>query len=132
MDAAPGGPVRDVQTLHMASDTLALQLLPELEDGVHKCSEQLAHLLGSLQSSLHATTQISLRYYETMHAAVDDLHLAVGASVVLMNQLVAKVQEVNADMKPVDDIAAQIKDISRTLALLEAGVARLATKRGAV
>ncbi len=34
-----------------------------------------------------------------MHASVDDLNLAIGASVVAMNQLITKVQQLNEDMK---------------------------------
>lgn len=158
---------QDIDTLRLAKHALDIQLLPELEDAVLKCNAKIDHLLGSLQSSLHAvramgvcwpearccsrrraqTTQISLKHFETMHAGVDDLSLAIGASVVVMNQLITKVQQLNEDMKarrtwmafclqsrfislaaraqPVGEIAAQIKDISHSLALLEAAVARL-------
>jgi flagellar hook-associated protein FlgK len=60
-----------------------------------------------------------------MHASVDDMNLSIGAAVVMMNQLITKIQQLNEDMKPVADIASQIKDISHTLSLLEAAVARM-------
>ena len=43
---------------------------------------------------------ISDRYFDTMHASVDDMNLSIGAAVVLMNQLITKIQQLNEDMKP--------------------------------
>lgn len=83
-------PTQSIQTLAMAKDALDMQLLPDLEDGVRRCTEQFDHLMGSLSrcdcggegglfatvgsplmfgwlvgwlecSSLNATTQISLK-----------------------------------------------------------------------
>ncbi len=45
---------QDIDTLRLAKDALDIQLLPELEEAVLLCNAKIDHLLGSLQSSLHA------------------------------------------------------------------------------
>ncbi len=86
MDAAtsaqPMAPAtQDIDTLRLAKEALDIQLLPELEDAVLKCSAKIDHLLGSLQSSLHAVCTARARglcsvFVDVAALPTDDANLA--------------------------------------------------------
>ena len=108
-----------------AKDALDESLLPKLEEHALRCGEKLDHLLGVLQGSLAASSHVTLDMMKHMGGTVDDCNVAVASAVMSMNHLLTKIQELSEEMKPVEDIANQVKDISSSLSLLEAAVAKL-------
>jgi len=55
-DAARGGPSEDVELIAKVKEGIDASLLEEMEDSARQCGENLSHLMGSLQSSLHAVS----------------------------------------------------------------------------
>lgn len=58
---------------------------------------------------------------DSIHTVAGDVQVSVNAAVNVMSQLLNKMNDLNEEMKPVTEIAAQIRDISNTLKLLENG-----------
>jgi hypothetical protein len=109
----------ELTQLGLAKQQLDAEILPQLEEKAKQCEDNLEHLLGVLQGSLHAATHVSAQLGEAMHTSADEASAAAALAVVAMNQLLTQVQELNEEMKPVVEIAAQVKQISSTLTVLE-------------
>ena len=78
--------------------------------------------MGTLKNKLEESTHLTVQYTESLHSVVGDVQVSVNAAVTVMSQLLTRMNELNEEMKPVAEIAAQIRDISNTLKLLETGL----------
>lgn len=54
--------------------------------------------------------------------AIDDMHVTVDESIKMMYAFLAKFEELNSNMKPIEALAAQIKDVSESLKVLEKAI----------
>ena len=115
----------ELSQLALAKEQIDVDLLPALERNAAKCGESIEHLLGALESSLRASSTVSAQLAASLLSQTEDAGAAVANSVVAMNQLLARVQQLNDDMAPVADIAAQVRQIGQTLTVLEKAAKKL-------
>jgi hypothetical protein len=90
-----------------------------LENYAKQYSQSLVTLLHNLQNSLHETTALSLQYMKVYKTAVDNVNEAVNQSIVVMHQFILKAQQLNDDLKKVQTLAQQIKEVKKTLPSFE-------------
>ncbi len=109
----------------LAKQQLDAEVVPRLEEEAGQCEKRLEHLLGVLQGALHASAHVSAHMAESMRQAADETAAASALAVVAMNQLLAHVQELSEEMKPAAEVAAQVKQISATLTVLEKAAKKL-------
>eukprot|EP01102_Stenamoeba_stenopodia_P016485 TRINITY_DN5766_c0_g1_i1.p1 TRINITY_DN5766_c0_g1~~TRINITY_DN5766_c0_g1_i1.p1 ORF type:complete len:342 (+),score=84.18 TRINITY_DN5766_c0_g1_i1:51-1076(+) len=104
---------------------LSVEMLNTLERQATACSANLAYMTGSLRSSLHAVTALSLQSMNVYKTSVINTTDTVAQSVYEMHNFITKCQALNEDLKSIEGLSAEIKDIKKALDNLEAISARL-------
>jgi hypothetical protein len=90
-----------------------------LENYANQYSQSLATLLHNLQISLHETTALSLQYMKAYNTTVDNVNESVNQNILVMHQFIMKAQQLNDDLKKVQTLAQQIKEVKKTLSSFE-------------
>eukprot|EP01094_Clydonella_sp_ATCC50884_P023934 TRINITY_DN5876_c0_g1_i1.p1 TRINITY_DN5876_c0_g1~~TRINITY_DN5876_c0_g1_i1.p1 ORF type:complete len:167 (+),score=52.79 TRINITY_DN5876_c0_g1_i1:197-697(+) len=98
------------------------QLLGQLEQNANVCAENMAHLLGSLRSALHAISAMSTQYMDTYKDSVESVGENVTMSVLAMHQFIQKAKELNQSLKGIEHLEKEITTIKSTLDQLEAAM----------
>lgn len=93
--------------------------LNDLESRAKDVAGNLDHLLGTLAASLKSMSVVSVQSVDAYKTSIQNVEDTVDVSVKNMYSLIAKCEELNDNMKPLYNMAAQIKDIKRTLDVLE-------------
>lgn len=93
--------------------------LNDLESRAKDVASNLDHLLGTLAASLKSMSVISVQSVDTYNTSIQNVEDTVDVSIKNMYTLIAKCEELNSHMGPVYTMAAQIKDIKRTLDVFE-------------
>eukprot|EP01113_Clastostelium_recurvatum_P001144 TRINITY_DN10475_c0_g2_i2.p1 TRINITY_DN10475_c0_g2~~TRINITY_DN10475_c0_g2_i2.p1 ORF type:complete len:224 (-),score=60.19 TRINITY_DN10475_c0_g2_i2:96-767(-) len=105
------------------------QMLSNLETQAQKCNETLSHLMGSLKSSLSAASAITVQHMEGYNEAVGSLATTAELCVNSTNQLLALAQQLATDSTNLTRLGTQVKDIKKSLDLLEILVQRLCSTK---
>jgi len=101
------------------------ELLGSLETNARNCAKNVTTLMHSLQNSLQVITELSVQHMNVYRKSLNNLNEAVGTSIIDLNELITKAQELNEDLRSVDELAVQIRDIKRTLETFENGINRI-------
>lgn len=96
------------------------EALRELELRANDIAGNLDRLLTSLGNSLKAMSHVSTECLSAYSACVDHMSETVDVNIKAMYTLIARCEELNASLKPVQNMAEQIKDIKKTLEIFEA------------
>ncbi|XP_024149142.1 BLOC-1-related complex subunit 6 [Oryzias melastigma] len=96
--------------------TVLLDLQKHVQDVAHSVELMMRSLNGTIQNM----TALSVGYIQTYRDSVDSLGESVDMSIKGMYTLMARCEELDRSMQPIHVLAAQIRDIKRTLDALEA------------
>uniref|UniRef100_A0A8C2EKV8 Si:dkey-72l14.4 n=1 Tax=Cyprinus carpio TaxID=7962 RepID=A0A8C2EKV8_CYPCA len=96
---------------------------PSVLEDLHKHTQDVAQsvelMLRSLNGTIQNMTALSVGYIQTYRDSVDSLGESVDMSIKGMYTLMARCEELDRSMQPIHALAAQIRDIKRTLDALE-------------
>ncbi|XP_055022179.1 BLOC-1 related complex subunit 6 isoform X1 [Boleophthalmus pectinirostris] len=97
---------------------------PSVLQDLHRHTQDVAQSVEAMMKSLNGTIQnmtaLSVGYIQTYRDSVDSLGESVDMSIKGMYTLMARCEELDRSMQPIHGLAAQIRDIKRTLDALEA------------
>lgn len=97
---------------------------PTVLQDLHRHTQEVAQSVEAMMKSLNGTIQnmtaLSVGYIQTYRDSVDSLGESVDMSIKGMYTLMARCEELDRSMQPIHGLAAQIRDIKRTLDALEA------------
>lgn len=96
------------------------EILNDLEIRASDVAGNLDHMLKALANSLKAMSQVSIDCLSAYDTCVDHVSEAVDVNIKSMYTLIARCEELNASLKPVQNLAEQVKEIKRTLDVFEA------------
>ncbi|CAG0914769.1 unnamed protein product [Notodromas monacha] len=108
--------------LSVTDPVSALSVLQEIEKDAHRLATSVDELIddmtGTLQSMSSLTVESLKGYREAVYLSCGQ----VDASIKALYRLMAKCEEVNKNMGPIHQMAAEIKETKRLLDLFEAEV----------
>ncbi|XP_028850389.1 BLOC-1-related complex subunit 6 [Denticeps clupeoides] len=121
-DSDCSGPIRGRGSLRRPADIPPID--PSVLDDLQRQTQDVAQSVESMMRSLNGTIQnmtaLSVGYIQTYRDSVDSLGESVDMSIKGMYTLMARCEELDRSMQPIHNLAAQIRDIKRTLDTLEA------------
>lgn len=83
-------------------------LLDTLEKNAMLCARNLDNMLSTLQNNMKDVTSLSVQYVESYKISVNNVGDEINKSVIAMNNLITKCQELNEDMRPVEQLFSQM------------------------
>ena len=95
-------------------------VLSDLEVRANDIAGNLDHMLATLANSLKAMSQVSSECLGAYSSCVDHVSETVDVNIKAMYTLIARCEELNASLKPVQNLAEQVKEIKKTLDAFEA------------
>jgi len=95
------------------------EVLHDLELRAYGIAGNLDHMLATLANSLKAMSQVSTECLGAYGSCVDHVSETVDENIKSMYTLIARCEELNASLKPLQNLAEQVKEIKRTLEIFE-------------
>ena len=95
------------------------EVLHDLELRAYGIAGNLDHMLATLANSLKAMSQVSVECLGAYSSCVDHVSETVDENIKSMYTLIARCEELNASLKPLQNLAEQVKEIKRTLDIFE-------------
>lgn len=95
-------------------------VLLDLQRHTQEVAHSVEMMMRSLNGTIQNMTALSVGYIQTYRDSVDSLGESVDMSIKGMYTLMARCEELDRSMQPIHGLAAQIRDIKRTLDALEA------------
>ncbi|KAM9829996.1 BLOC-1 related complex subunit 6 [Syngnathus typhle] len=95
-------------------------VLVDLQKHTQEVARSVEVMMRSLNGTIQNMTALSVGYIQTYRDSVDSLGESVDMSIKGMYTLMARCEELDRSMRPIGILAAQIRDIKRTLDALEA------------
>lgn len=96
------------------------EVLRDLEVKAGDIARNLDHMLTALAHTLKAMSQVSMECLGVYNSCVDHVSETVDENIKSMYTLIARCEELNASLKPVQNMAEQVKEIKKTLDAFEA------------
>lgn len=96
------------------------EVLRDLELKAGDIARNLDHMLTALAHTLKAMSQVSMECLGVYNSCVDRVSETVDENIKSMYTLIARCEELNASLKPVQNMAEQVKEIKKTLDAFEA------------
>ena len=96
------------------------EVLRDLELRANDIAGNLDHMLITLANSLKAMSHVSSECLGVYSSCVDHVGETVDVNIKSMYTLIARCEELNASLKPVQNMAEQVKEIKKTLDIFEA------------
>ncbi|KAL6053876.1 hypothetical protein QOT17_017737 [Balamuthia mandrillaris] len=97
-------------------DTLiARHFLEDLEAQATVCGKELAKLMVTMRHKLHSMTGLSAQYMAALKLSSESLAETTNGAVEHMQDFLSKCERLHQDMLPIQELAAQIKEIRKTL-----------------
>ncbi|KAL6074995.1 hypothetical protein QOT17_003760 [Balamuthia mandrillaris] len=97
-------------------DTLiARHFLEDLESQATVCGKELAKLMVTMRHKLHSMTGLSAQYMAALKLSSESLAETTNGAVEHMQDFLSKCERLHQDMLPIQELAAQIKEIRKTL-----------------
>ena len=93
------------------------EVLRDLELKAGDIGRNLDHMLTALAHTLKAMSQVSMECLGVYNSCVSE---TVDENIKSMYTLIARCEELNASLKPVQNMAEQVKEIKKTLDAFEA------------
>ncbi|KCV72832.1 hypothetical protein H696_00408 [Fonticula alba] len=97
-----------------------LQSTAELERQTKALMELCSHTIGNVQSQMHAMSGITLQAVEILASAAEKANAQTTKAIDEAHEFLLTADQISASMEPVIQLAEQIKDVRRTLTVLEA------------
>ena len=91
------------------------EVLRDLESKASNIAGNLDHMLSTLANSLKAMSHVSMECLGVYGDCVDHVSLTVDENIKSMYTLIARCEELNASLKPVQSMAEEVKEIKKTL-----------------
>jgi len=101
-------------------------MLTSVEGNARELAISVDQLLAKLTGSMQQITHGSREYSRLYDGVVGSAESAVADSVLAMQELIAKCQELEMELMPVDGMTAQVKEVKEQLTTLEGLVATVA------
>ncbi|XP_077407422.1 BLOC-1-related complex subunit 6 isoform X1 [Vanacampus margaritifer] len=95
-------------------------VLVDLQRHTREVAHSVEMMMRSLNGTIQNMTALSVGYIQTYRDSVDSLGESVDMSIKGMYTLMARCEELDRSMQPINILAAQIRNIKRTLDALEA------------
>ncbi|XP_031422827.1 LOW QUALITY PROTEIN: BLOC-1 related complex subunit 6 [Clupea harengus] len=116
------GTVRGRGSLRRTADIPPIDpsVLVDLQRHTQDVAQNVELMMHSLNGTIQNMTALSVGYIQTYRDSVDSLGESVDMSIKGMYTLMARCEELDRSMQPIHMLAAQIRDIKRTLDSLEA------------
>ncbi|XP_061536203.1 BLOC-1 related complex subunit 6 isoform X1 [Phycodurus eques] len=95
-------------------------VLVDLQRHTQEVAQSVEIMMRSLNGTIQNMTALSVGYIQTYRDSVDSLGESVDMGIKSMYTLMARCEELDRSMQPINILAAQIRDIKRTLDALEA------------
>nr|XP_057939933.1 BLOC-1 related complex subunit 6 [Doryrhamphus excisus]XP_057939934.1 BLOC-1 related complex subunit 6 [Doryrhamphus excisus]XP_057939935.1 BLOC-1 related complex subunit 6 [Doryrhamphus excisus] len=95
-------------------------VLVDLQRHTQEVAHSVEVMMRSLNGTIQNMTALSVGYIQTYRDSVDSLGESVDMSIKGMYTLMARCEELDRSMQPINVLAAQIRDIKRILDALEA------------
>ncbi|XP_077472762.1 BLOC-1-related complex subunit 6 [Stigmatopora argus] len=95
-------------------------VLVDLQRHTQDIAQNVEMMMRSLNGTIQNMTALSVGYIQTYRDSVDSLGESVDMSIKGMYTLMARCEELDRSMQPINNLATQIRDIKRTLDALEA------------
>ena len=102
------------------------KLIEHLEENALECSKNLMVLMSNLHEGLHSVSSSSVQYLQTYKLGTDNLAEQVNQTVLAMHSLITKCSRLNSELKKVEELHKEIKDIRRSLDLCTAALNKAA------
>ena len=94
-------------------------VLNEIEDQAKTAAKSIEKLMGFLGKELHNGTKATENIVNVYDGAIDHVYNEVEGNIKAMYTLIAKCEELDRKMKPITELAQQVKEIRETLDALE-------------
>ena len=94
-------------------------VIKELEEQAKYTQVNLEKMILFLSNELSSITKVSFESVQTYHNTINNTHIEVENSIRSMYGLIAKCEELDQKMKPLADLAVQVKSIKQTVDVLE-------------
>lgn len=107
------------------STALDPRLIKKVEIAAQDIGKELDQLMSSIANSVQSVCAFSTGYMDNFRQSTDQLSGSVSSSVGEMYSFIQKVRILNEELDGVDAIHEEIKEIKKTLDVLEALAARL-------
>ncbi|XP_077588817.1 BLOC-1-related complex subunit 6 [Stigmatopora nigra] len=95
-------------------------VLLDLQRHTQDIAQNVEMMMRSLNGTIQNMTALSVGYIQTYRDSVDSLGESVDMSIKGMYTLMARCEELDRSMQPINNLATQIRDVKRTLDALEA------------
>ena len=96
------------------------EVLRDLELKASIIAGNLDHMLSMLTNSLKAMSHVSVECLGVYSDCVDHVSVSVDENIKSMYTLIARCEELNASLKPVQSMAEEVKEIKKSLDIFEA------------
>ena len=107
------------QTLKSQITSVDPMVLPEIEEQAKIASRSIDKLMKFLAKELTEGTKATVDIVSIYDGTIDHVHSEVEQNIKAMYGLIAKCEELDRKMKPISEIAAQVRCIRETLDQLE-------------
>lgn len=94
-------------------------VLNDLEEQAKTASRSIEKMMKYLSTRLQDNTKVTQETVQIYSESVKNVQKEVEHNIRLMYSLVAKCEELDRKMKPINELAAQVNDIKESLDLLE-------------
>lgn len=96
----------------------------DLEINARRVAENLDFMMSNMKGSLNKMSALTVNCVGAYKTGIDNTCDSVDGAIKSMYALMAKCEELSKNMKPIYQLADQIKEIKRLLDLFEAQIAR--------
>ncbi|PRP84859.1 hypothetical protein PROFUN_07513 [Planoprotostelium fungivorum] len=114
----------DTQEEHTPS-LFQQDFLDQLEKDAKGCSDNLMNLMANLQFSLSEISGLTIQHMELYKRSLGVESETIQKSMVDVSNLMARCHQLNETLKPVENMATQIKEMKKQLDLFENQLSRV-------
>ena len=107
------------QTLKSHIASVDPMVLPEIEEQAKIASKSIDRLMKFLAKELTEGTKATVDIVSVYDGTIDHVHAEVEQNIKAMYGLIAKCEELDRKMKPINELASQVRNIRETLDQLE-------------
>uniref|UniRef100_A0A7M5XG38 BLOC-1-related complex subunit 6 C-terminal helix domain-containing protein n=1 Tax=Clytia hemisphaerica TaxID=252671 RepID=A0A7M5XG38_9CNID len=112
-------PTQAQQTLKSQITSVDPMVLPEIEEQAKIASKSIDRLMKFLSKELTEGTKATTDIVSVYDGTIDHVHSEVEQNIKAMYGLIAKCEELDRKMKPINELASQVRNIRETLDQLE-------------
>jgi len=127
IESTTSQPAVSSETLNESEVTSLInkEFLESLERNAKVCAQNLVDMMDLMRSNLKSITGISLQHMEIYKQSSENMNEAVNTSISDMNRFITKCQDLSEDLKPLESLANDIKEVRKSLDQFEAQLNRM-------